>query len=124
MIVCGFLYQLWASLTPKWEGGWKVTNVTSPVTVAISDGKRNKAVHINRLQHRIQPMESDATENSSIQQWRPPEVKHFIDETLTGPRHNVNPEELEDHLTTIVQELEDKLTLKGACVEQTIIDVV
>ena len=77
-------------LDPKWEGGWKVTSVKSPVTVAISDGKRNKVVHINRLQHRVQPMESDehAAESSPMEQWRPPEVEHFIDETPTGPRRN------------------------------------
>ena len=84
-----------------------------PVTVAISDGKRNKVVHINRLQHRVQPMESDehAAESSPMEQWRPPEIEHFIDETLTGPRRN--PQELGDHLITIVHELEDKLTLNG-----------
>ena len=77
-------------LDPKWEGGWKVTSVKSPVTVAISDGKRNKVVHINRLQHRVQPMESDehAAESSPMEQWRPPEVEHFIEETPTGPRRN------------------------------------
>ena len=64
--------------------------MTSPVTVAISDGKRNKVVHINRLHHRIQPMESDghAVESSSMQQWRLPEVEHFVEETSTGRRRN------------------------------------
>ena len=67
-----------------------MTSVKSPVTVAISDGKRNKVVHINRLQHRVQPTESDehAAESSPMEQWRSPEVEHFIDETPTGPRRN------------------------------------
>ena len=35
-------------------------------------------------------MESDehAAESSPMEQWRPPKVKHFIDETPTGPRRN------------------------------------
>ena len=55
-------------LDPRWEGVWKVTSVKSPVTVAISNSKRNKVVHINRLQHRMQPMEPDehVAENSSM----------------------------------------------------------
>ena len=40
-------------LEPRWEGGWKVTLVKSPVTVEINDGKRTRVVHTNRLQHRI-----------------------------------------------------------------------
>jgi len=66
-----------------------VTSVKNPVTVSIFDGKRNKVVHINRLQHRAQPMESDkhATDSSPLEQWRPPEVEHFIEEALAGPHH-------------------------------------
>ena len=76
-------------LDPKWEGGWKVTTVTSPVTVTISDGKRSKVVHVNRLQHRVQPMDSDGhvTDSSIMQQWRPPDIEHFI-EPSTVPRRN------------------------------------
>jgi len=67
-----------------------VTSVKSPVTVTISDGKRNKVVHINRLQHRVQPMESDqhAADSSPLEQWRPLEVENFIEEMSNGPRCN------------------------------------
>ena len=43
-------------LQPRWEGGWKVTSVKTPVTIKISDGTKNKVVHSNRLQHRYQAM--------------------------------------------------------------------
>ena len=53
-------------LQPKWEGGWRVISVKSPVTIKITDGRRSKVVHSNRLQHRIQAManrsESTVTE--------------------------------------------------------------
>ena len=81
-------------LEPKWEGGWRVTSVLSPVTIAISDGKRNRVVHINRLQRRIQPMETDGlmADSPSVPQWRPPEVDHFfVEETSTEPQPEPQP---------------------------------
>ena len=40
--------------------------ITSPVTMEITDGKRTKVVHVNRLQPRIQPsVEEDV--NSGVQ---------------------------------------------------------
>ena len=39
-------------LDPKWEGGWLVKSVKGLVNVEISDGKRTKFVHVNRLQHK------------------------------------------------------------------------
>ena len=41
-------------LDPRWEGKWKVKIMRSPVTMEITDGKRTKVVHVNRLQPRIQ----------------------------------------------------------------------
>ena len=35
-------------LDPKWEGGWLVKAIPGPVTYMITDGKRNRTVHINR----------------------------------------------------------------------------
>ena len=40
-------------LQPRWEGGWKVTAVKSPVTIVINNGRKSKVVHSNRLQHRF-----------------------------------------------------------------------
>ena len=42
-------------LDPRWEGRWKIKSIKSPVNMEIMDGLRTKIVHINRLQHRIQP---------------------------------------------------------------------
>ena len=34
---------------PKWGGDWEVKTVNGPTTYTISDGKRTKVVHVNRL---------------------------------------------------------------------------
>ena len=74
-------------LDPRWEGKWKVKIMKSPVTMEITDGKRTKVVHVNRLQPRIQPsVEEDV--NSGVQhtqrieplhnvQWEAPLVEHL-----------------------------------------------
>jgi len=41
-------------LSPQWEGGWKISECKSPVTMTITDGERFKTVHVNRLRHCIQ----------------------------------------------------------------------
>ena len=73
-------------LQPRWEGGWKVTSVNSPVTIEISNGRKSKVVHSNRLQHRVQAAanssESTVT-NNVVPLWTPPQVEHFIEETVS-----------------------------------------
>ena len=66
-------------LDPRWEGRWKVKTIKSPVTIEISDGKRTKVVHINRLQHRYQPSHHNQIEieTSAQQTWNPPGVDHI-----------------------------------------------
>ena len=49
-------------LDPKWEGDWEVLTVNGSTTYTISDGKRTKTVHVNRLRSRIQPALRAATE--------------------------------------------------------------
>ena len=41
-------------LDTKWERGWKVKTIKSPVNMEIMNGQRTKIVHINRLQHCVQ----------------------------------------------------------------------
>ena len=67
-------------LDPKWEGGWLVKSVKGLVNVEISDGKRTKIVHVNRLQHRVQPQsfEVDDVLRNIPQQCNPPQVEHTI----------------------------------------------
>ena len=76
-------------LQPRWEGGWKVTSVKSPVTIEINDGRKSKVVHSNRLQHRFQAAadssESNVT-NTVVPLWTSPQVEHFIEETVS-PSH-------------------------------------
>ena len=47
----------------RWEGGWKVTSVKSPVTVEMSNGNQTRVVHSNRLQHYILPV-ADSVESA------------------------------------------------------------
>ena len=47
-------------MDPKWEGGWKISSIKSPVTTEITDGQRIKVVHVNRLRHRF-PESGDRT---------------------------------------------------------------
>ena len=42
-------------LDPRWEGEWVVKTIKGQVNVEITDGKRTKVVHTNRLQHRYIP---------------------------------------------------------------------
>ena len=68
-------------LDPKWEGEWKVVSIKSSVNVEISNGKQTKAVHINRLQHRILPSSGSTSPPVSepvIPPWCPPQVEHFV----------------------------------------------
>ena len=44
-------------LQPRWEGKWTVQEIRGPVNLKITDGKRTKVVHINRVHHRVQPQQ-------------------------------------------------------------------
>ena len=64
-------------LDPRWEGGWKVGKVISPVNMQICDGRRTQVVHINRLRHRLQPvLEEDGVQNENSPPWTPPQIEH------------------------------------------------
>ena len=66
-------------LDPHWEGGWKVKQVMSPLTVEVTKGQINRYVHINRLHHRLQPdVESPVTEQTPSPTWQPPTVDHLV----------------------------------------------
>ena len=67
-------------LSPRWEGGWKVQESKSPVTMKITNGYHYKVVHVNRLRHRIQfqPEEGEDRRGSKDVPWNPPEVEHSI----------------------------------------------
>ena len=51
-----------------------------PVTVEITDGRRTKVVHVNRVRHRNQPDEApEYTSNDpGPGQWHPAQTEHFI----------------------------------------------
>ena len=51
-------------LTSKWQGGWKVKALKSTINLEICNKKGHcKVVHINRVQHRIQPPDISNTVN-------------------------------------------------------------
>lgn len=69
-------------LDPRWEGGWVVQSVKSPLTIEITRNNQQKVVHVNRLRHRIQPSlsesENTTTPQSLVgQQWQPPGIDHI-----------------------------------------------
>ena len=80
-------------LDPKWEGGWVIQSAQSPITYTISDGRRTKTVHINRLRPRVQPINDNSATDSSrheqpLQQtWEPPAVEHIIVQDSYQPRY-------------------------------------
>ena len=68
-------------LDPKWEGGWKISSIKSPVTTEITDGQRIKVVHVNRLRHRF-PESGDeqlplSQHDTHSPRWEPPWVEHY-----------------------------------------------
>lgn len=68
-------------LDPQWEGEWKVKSVKSPTNVEITDGRRLRIVHINRLQYRYQPKQClslSSNQPKQIRKWWPPKVDHII----------------------------------------------
>ena len=68
-------------LDPKWEGGWKVIKVISPICInmQIHDGKRTRIVYTNRLRHRFQPdLEEEGVQNENSPPWTPPQIEHSI----------------------------------------------
>ena len=71
------------------EGGRKATLIKSSATVEISDGKRTRVIHTNRLQHRIQ---------EAADGWIPPQVEHFIEQAVAPAHHN--PLAIDNHLNT------------------------
>ena len=86
-------------LQPRWEGKWKVIQMQSPVTVKITDGRRTRVVHVNRVRHRNQPVETPeyTTNDPGPRQWHPVQTEHFIlqetpaSERRYPPRHRHPP---------------------------------
>ena len=64
--------------SPSWEGGWKVKSILSPVSVEITDGRRKRVVHLNRLRKHIQPIDTECSRNTEAGVWRPPTVDHEV----------------------------------------------
>ena len=65
-------------LQPRWEGEWRIKAVKSPITMEITDDKRTKIVHVNRLRHRIQPGEGSESQSVNTYPWTAPQIEHMI----------------------------------------------
>ena len=108
-------------LDPRWEGGWKVKACKSPVNMEVSDGTRNRVVHVNRLRHRIQMAEGEEVGSTDRTQgeWVPPQIEHITVEGTPPQRimtslfnqRNLSNEgiHLEADDPQIIFKLEDKL---------------
>ena len=78
-------------LDPKWQGGWRVKVIQDPTTYVITDGKTDRAVHINRQCKRIQPAPTPTT-GSAVDipcevTWNPPMTEHEIVESEEERRY-------------------------------------
>ena len=68
-------------LSPRWEGGWKIQEIKSPVTMKLTNSHHSKIVHVNRLRHRIQFQAEEGEDRSQIHEdasWNPPGIEHSI----------------------------------------------
>ena len=65
-------------LDSRWEGKWVVHSIPGPTSYTITDGKRFRTVHVNRLQQRIQPDADDPQSDvvTDHTTWQPPSVEH------------------------------------------------
>ena len=70
-------------LTPGWEGRWKVDEVKNNLNVKISNDSQSKAVHVNRLRHRIQPTSDEVTITDGDQHFN---VEHLVVTETTPAR--------------------------------------
>ena len=63
-------------LDPRWEGKWRIKRIKSPVNVEITDGSRVRVVHINCIQHRLRPDDTEVSphnkETGVPSSWNPP----------------------------------------------------
>ena len=79
-------------LDPKWEGDLEVKTVNGPTTYTISDGKRTKIVHVNRLRPLIQPALVSASPDSKVVEcWSPPSIEHEIMDAEESPTETHYP---------------------------------
>ena len=80
-------------LDAKWEGGWKIVARKGPVNVKISDGRRTKVVHVNRVRYCTMPSSATHAPLSlePAQPWCPPQMEHFIEPENTTPQLQQNP---------------------------------
>ena len=74
-------------LNARWEGGWTVKKVLSPVNVAVEHAStaRTRVVHLNRLQQRIvrgvaeaHGEQHDQHGGVPVADWEAPRIEHFI----------------------------------------------
>ena len=76
----GYWYQQPEKLQPHWDGKWIVSKVKGPSNLELTDGHQSKIVHVNHVQHRIQPDQAKGhtiTEQQPLQ-WNPPEFHHLL----------------------------------------------
>ena len=79
-------------LDPKWEGGWVVKKVHSPVTLKIEHRKslRSRVVHINRIRRCIL-REKESTLSREVE-WETASIEHFSVPADSTPQPEIVPE--------------------------------
>ena len=103
-------------MEPKWEGEWTIARKKNAVNYEISDGVRNRIVHVNRLKQRIQPnvqrLHLQQDNQPVCQQWNPPSIDHIIESTDT-PTPRYSTRNRRPPLFVMDSESRDEINLRG-----------
>ena len=89
MTLYGWIRQQLENLTPS----GRIKAIQGPTTYVITDGRRDRTVHINRLCKRIQPSHthSEASTGAPGVVWSPSTIEHEVvepEEERRYPQHN------------------------------------
>ena len=95
-------------------GGWKIETVQGPTTYTITDGRRTKTVHVNRLRIQNQPT-SDSIATPEEHTWEVPSIEHEVIDTEI-PREQQYPTRNRRPPDRLTFKLEDELQQGGASV--------
>ena len=71
----------------RWEGCWKIKSIKNALNMEITDGRRSKVVHVNRLRHRIQPCSEESSDQPTPLKWNPNLITHMEEEIKPPSRY-------------------------------------
>ena len=76
-------------LDPCWTGPWTVTEIKSPITIAIARGNTTRVVHVNHICPFLEVQDSN---NSQTASWNPPLFQHLdVKDSNSRPTSSIMP---------------------------------